>query len=432
MTKVVAKGEAVAVPHLAHSVHVEVAGLKPDRWYWYDFKAGGDISPKGRTRTLEHASRPAQQTSAIKIAYASCQHFEAGHYTAYDHMFAESPDLVLHLGDYIYEGPGKSGKIREHVGPEIKTLDQYRNRHAQYKTDMSLQRMHASAPWVVTWDDHEFDNNYAGEIPEEKGPATTEDFLNRRAAAYQAYYEHMPLRLSSMPKGPGMKLYRSIRHGKLVDFHVLDTRQYRTDQPMGDGLRPFSPEVLNPDHTIMGKVQRKWLLSELQNSRPAWCVLAQQVMMACVDRKEGPEERYGMDLWTGYEHERRSLLKSFHEMKVDNPIVLTGDIHTHWANDLTLQPDDHGGIIVGTEFVCSSITSKGDGKDAAKKFASLKSENPNVQFYNDQRGYVSCQIDAKQWKTDFRTVEYVSRLGAPLQTPASFVVESKRPGMQKA
>jgi len=435
MTKVVAKGEAVATPHLAHSVHVTVAGLKPDRWYWYDFKAGGDISPKGRSRTLESASRPAAETSPLKMAFASCQHFESGHYTAYDHMLAESPDLVLHLGDYIYEGPGKPGKkekVRDHVGPEIRTLEQYRNRHAQYKTDVSLQRMHAAAPWVVTWDDHEFDNNYAGDIPEEKGPAEHEDFLNRRAAAYQAYYEHMPLRESSMPDGPGMKLYRSVRHGKLVDFHVLDTRQYRTDQPYGDKPHAMGPEMLNPASTMLGTRQREWLLAELQNSRPTWNVLAQQIMMAKVDREEGPEESFGMDLWTGYEYERRALLKAMYDMKVTNPVVLTGDIHTHWANDLNLEPGDTKGATVGSEFVCTSITSKGDSKDATAKMASLQSENECVKYYSDHRGYVSCTIDANQWRTDYRTVEYVTRPGAPLQTPASFVVENNRPGMQKA
>lgn len=432
MTKVVAKGEAVAAPHLAHSVHVEVAGLKPDRWYWYDFKAGGDVSPKGRTRTLERADRPAAQTSPIRIAYASCQHFEAGHYTAYDHMLAESPDVVLHLGDYIYEGPGKKGGLREHVGPEIVTLEQYRNRHAQYKTDPALQKMHAAAPWVVTWDDHEFDNNYAADIPEEKGPASREDFLNRRAAAYQAYYEHMPLRLSSIPNGPGMKLYRSIRHGKLVDFHVLDTRQYRTDQPNGDGMKHASPEMLNPEGTMLGATQRDWLLEELRTSRPTWNVLAQQIMMARVDRQAGPEEKFSMDLWAGYEFERRALLRAFHEMKVTNPIVLTGDIHTHWANDLNLPPEENGGAVVGAEFICTSISSNGDGEEGTELFESLRSENPWVNYYSRRRGYVSCAIDANLWRTDFRTVDYITRPGAPLNTPASFVVENNRPGMQKA
>lgn len=429
MTKVVAQGEAIAAAGLGHSVHVEVGGLKPDRWYWYEFKAGGELSPRGRTRTLERPDRPAAETSPLKMAFASCQHYEAGYYTAFEHMAAEAPDLVLHLGDYIYEGPAREGQVRSHLGPEIRTLEEYRNRHAQYKTDPALQAIHAAAPWVVTWDDHEFDNNYAADIPEEKGPATREDFLKRRAAAYQAYYEHMPLRASSIPEGPGMRLYRSIRHGKLVNFHLLDTRQYRTDQPHGDGLKPAGAGTMDPAGTILGSTQRNWLLTELAGSRPVWNVLAQQVMMARVDRNPGEGEKYSMDQWAGYEFERRAVLRAFQDLKVTNPVVLTGDIHTHWANDLVADFDGMKPGVIGSELVCSSITSKGDGKDHPERIAELKAENPFVHYYSDHRGYVSCRIDAKTWRSDFRTVEYVSRPGAPLLTPASFVLENNHPGL---
>ncbi|GAA5129149.1 alkaline phosphatase D family protein [Luteolibacter yonseiensis] len=432
MTKIVARGETIATAGLGHSVHVEVGGLRPDRWYWYQFKAGSEVSQKGRTRTLEHRNRPAAETTALKMAFASCQHFEAGYYTAYDHMLAESPDLVFHLGDYIYEGPSRTGQVRSHVGPETVTLEHYRNRHAQYKTDASLQAMHAAAPWVVTWDDHEFDNNYAGDIPEEKSPTERLEFLKRRAAAYQAYYEHMPLRTTSIPDGPGMRLYRSIRHGKLVDFHFLDTRQYRSDQPNGDGMKAPGSAALDPKASILGEAQRTWLLDELTNSRPQWNVLAQQVMMARVDRERGPDEKCSMDQWPGYEIERRSILNAFDERKITNPVVLTGDIHTHWANDLVMDYDGKDSRAIGSEFVCSSITSKGDGKDVSREEGEIQAENPFVRYYSDHRGYVSCRIDAKQWQSDFRTVEYVSRPGAPVLTPASFIVENNRPGLQKA
>jgi len=429
MTKVVASGKEIASPDWAHSVHVEVTGLKPDRWYWYQFKAGAEVSQRGRTRTLESPDRPASETSPLKMTFASCQHFEAGFYTAYQYMLAESPDLVMHLGDYIYEGSSRDGQVRKHNGVEIITLDDYRNRHAQYKSDLSLQAMHAAAPWVVTWDDHEFDNNYAGDIPEEKGPMDHQDFLKRRAAAYQAYYEHMPLRAACIPKGPGMKLYRSVRHGSLVDFHVLDTRQYRTDQPNND--RP-GPASLQPDATLLGSIQRDWLLGELKNSRASWNVLAQQVMMARVDRAKGPKEMCSMDQWPGYEVERQSLLRAFMDLKVSNPVVLTGDIHTNWANELPVIPSQSDAPIAGTEFVCTSITSKGDGTDRPAGLEAMLSDNPFVKYHDDQRGYVSCVIDAKSWRSDFRTVDYVSRPGAPLKTPASFVVESGRAALNKA
>jgi len=429
MTKIVASGKEIASPDWAHSVHVEVQGLKPDRWYWYQFKAGAEVSPPGRTRTLERPDRPANETSPLKMTFASCQHFEAGFYTAYQHMLAESPDLVMHLGDYIYEGPSREGQVRKHNSAEIMTLDDYRNRHAQYKSDVSLQAMHAAAPWVVTWDDHEVDNNYAGEIPEEKGPMSREGFLARRAAAYQAYYEHMPLRAACVPKGPGMQLYRSVRHGGLVNFHVLDTRQFRTDQPNQD--RP-GPASLDPEATMLGKVQRDWLLGELQNTSATWNVLAQQVMMARVDRARGPEERCSMDQWPGYEFERQALLRAFHELHVPNPVVLTGDIHTHWANELPMVPTQADTPVVATEFVCTSITSKGDGTAHPAGLEGMLSDNPFVKYHSDQRGYVSCLIENKSWRSDFRTVEHVSRPGSPLLTPASFVVENGRSALQKA
>ncbi|MCW1922529.1 alkaline phosphatase D family protein [Luteolibacter arcticus] len=432
MTRVVASGSEVASPDWGHSVHVEVSGLKPDRWYWYDFKAGREVSPRGRTRTLERPDRPAAETSLLKMAFASCQHFEAGYYTAYEHMLAESPDLVFHLGDYIYEGPEGNGGIRKHIGPEIVTLDHYRNRHAQYKTDPALQAMHAAAPWVVTWDDHELDNNCAGDIPEEKGMVGRDEFLSRRAAAYQAYYEHMPLRAACVPKGPGMKLYRSVRHGSLVDFHVLDTRQYRTDQPNSDGLKAPGGDALRPDATMLGHAQRDWLLGELGGSRATWNVLAQQVMMARVDFQPGGDTLCSMDQWPGYEAERQALLKAFQQLKVANPVVLTGDIHSHWANDLIANFDQPDSRVVGTEFVCTSITSGGDGMEKRKNFQQAAPENPFVKYHSARRGYVSCTIGDKIWRTDFRTLDHVSRPGSPLNTPASFVVESGSTGMQLA
>jgi len=432
MTKVVASGKEAAGADWAHSVHVEVTGLKPDRWYWYEFKAGKETSPRARTRTLEHPDRPAGETPPLKMAFASCQHFEAGYYTAYEHMVAESPDIVFHLGDYIYEGPGRKGGVRRHSGAEIMSLADYRNRHAQYKSDPALQAMHQAAPWVVTWDDHEFDNNCAGDIPEEKGMVDREVFLKRRAAAYQAYYEHMPLRKACVPKGPGMQLYRSVRHGGLVDFHVLDTRQYRTDQPNGDGMKNPGEDAMRSDATIMGREQREWLFARLKESKATWNVLAQQVMMARVDRMPGEDVACSMDQWSGYEMERRAVLRAFEDLKVSNPVVLTGDIHSHWANDLSPDPLRPDGPATASEFVCSSITSKGNGTDHPKGQEAMLTENPFVKFQSDQRGYVSCVIDGKSWTSHFRNVEIVTEKGAPVKTPASYVVENGKAGVVRA
>ena len=432
-SEIVRSGDAVALPELAHSVHVELAGLAPDRAYWYRFRVGDHQSDTGRTRT---APPPGSSPARVKFGVASCSSYQDGYFTAYDHMVAENFDLVFHLGDYIYEGPSPANKMRKHLGPECTTLDGYRQRYAQYKTDESLQALHAVAPWVFTPDDHEFDNNWAGAIPEEPKPGepkvSTEDFLKRRAAAFQAMYENMPLRLPAKPNGPDMQLYRRLAWGKLADFFVLDTRQYRTDQPCGDGNKPPSPEQMDPKGTIMGAAQRDWLFDGVARSAARWNVLAQQVMIARVDRKPGDGILYSMDQWPGYEVERRRVLQYLHEQKVANPVVLSGDIHTNWANDLVADFAGLGGRTVASEFVGTSITSGGDGLALPKDLDKILSDNPFVRFHNAERGYLMCEATPKLWRTDYRTVPFVMKPGAPLQTRASFVVESGTPGLKKA
>jgi alkaline phosphatase D len=429
MNRVVRSGAAIANPQWAHAVHVEVEGLRPDRWYWYRFEAGGEISPKGRTRTLPPADALPER---LRFAFVSCQHYEAGLYTAYEHLAREDIDLVAHLGDYIYEGAARDNQVRRHNSAESISLDDYRARYALYKSDPALQAAHAIAPWIVTWDDHEVANNYAGIHPQERDPMSTADFLRRRAAAYQAYFEHMPLRRTAQPKGPDMLLYRQLGFGRLASFHVLDTRQYRTDQPQGDGRKPPSPVLMNPDGTMMGATQREWLFNGLERSSASWNVLTQQVMMARVDLEPGPAVLHSMDQWPGYEFERRRVLKHFHDRKIKNPIVLTGDIHSNWANELIADFDRLDSKSVAVEFVGTSISSGGDGTATPKSNESLLRENPFVKFHNTERGYVRCEITPQQWKTDYRTVPFISRPGAPLQTRATFVVESDRPTLQRA
>jgi alkaline phosphatase D len=427
MRKVVRKGRAMAVPALAHSVHVEVEGLKPDRWYWYDFRAGGERSITGRTRTAPAAGAVPGQ---LKYTFASCQHWENGYYTAYEHMAAENPDLVLHLGDYIYEGAPRPGNPRQHNSGEIVTLSDYRNRHALYKTDKALQTMHARAPWIVTWDDHEVDNNYAGAIPEDQ--QTREQLLERRANAYQAYYEHMPLRAAAKPKGSSMLLYRNVAWGGLADFTVLDTRQYRTDQPCGDGRKPMCPGALDPAGTLLGEAQHAWMERRLSESKAIWNVVAQQVLMAKIDFQRGEGEVVSMDQWSGYEACRQRVLRYLHDRKIANPVVITGDIHSNWACDLKLDWRDERSATVGVELVGTSISSSGDGMDSMKGVEEVYAENPHLKWQGARRGYISCLVTPKRTRADYRTVAYVSRPGAPLETPRSFVVEAGRPGLQKA
>ena len=429
MTRVVQRGLATANPAWAHAVHVEVGGLAPDRWYYYQFKCGAEVSPKGRTRTM-----PATMTLAnrLRFAFASCQKYEVGYYTAYEHMAREDLDLVVHLGDYIYEkGDGKN-PVRPHGLEEAVTLDDYRRRYAVYKTDPALQAVHAMAPWIVTWDDHEVSNDYASAISEHPERTTTEQFLRRRAAGYQAYFEHMPLRRSALPSGPDMLLFRRLDYGRLASFHVLDTRQYRGDQPAGDGLQAPSPILLDPQRTIMGDRQRSWLFDGLASSAAGWNVLAQQVLVARVDLKAGPEIGLTVDKWSGYDFERRALLRHLHERRVVNPVVLTGDIHTNWANELLVDFDRPDSGNIATEFVGTSISSSGDGTGTPNYLDALYAENPFVKFHNTERGYVVCQVTPAAWRTEFKTVPFITRRGAPLQTRAKFVVESGRPQLNRA
>jgi alkaline phosphatase D len=346
-------------------------------------------------------------------------------------MRQEDLDLVVHLGDYIYEGAARNGQVRKHNSREIDSLDDYRNRHALYKADAALQAMHQAAPWLVSWDDHEVDNNYANDVSEQPG-VEREAFLQRRARAYQAYFEHMPLRRSSLPQGPDMQIYRRVPFGRLAEFFVLDTRQYRTDQPCGDGRKEPCDAVYDPRATLLGDRQEKWLVDGLSGSAGRWNVLAQQVMMARVDRGPGDKTAYSMDQWPGYEANRRRVLKAILDRGVSNPLVLTGDIHSNWANDLIADFDDLDSRIVASEFVGTSITSGGDGRDEPKYLADMLGENPFVKYHNTQRGYVTCELTPAQCRADYRVVEYVSRPGAPVATRASFVVENGKPGLQQA
>ena len=419
LTKVVQKGREIASPEWAHAVHVEVSGLKPDRWYWYQFKCASETSPLGRSRTSPAVGAV---PDAFRFAFASCQHFETGYFTAFEHMAREGADLIVHLGDYIYEDGGREKQVRKHLGSEILTVEDYRRRYAQYKLDPALQAAHACAPWIVTWDVHEVDNNYAGEISEHLD-VRPRQLLARRAAAYQAYYEHMPLRRSSIPIGPDMQLYRRLSIGNLAEFFVLDARQYRTDQPCGDKRRSPCEDALSPKASLLGLEQRDWLLHGLAASSARWNILAQQVMMARVDRQPGEGEMFSMDQWPGYEIERRKVLQFLHDCKVRNPVVLTGDIHSNWANELTIESDKEFASPVAAEFVGTSISSGGDGRREPADLAKTMSENPFVKFHNAERGYVMCEVSPNHWRSDYRVVEFVTKPGAGIETRASFQLE---------
>jgi len=438
MASVVRSGEAIAHSEVGHSVHVEVGGLEPARDYWYRFQVGGEASPIGRTRT---APAPGAQLARLRFGVAGCQRYEDGLYTAYRHLADEQLDFVFHYGDYIYEHrsegyapePGHLVRALPEPSDEIYTLVDYRNRYAAYKADPDLQAAHASAPFLASFDDHEVDNDWAAEIDQDGTPP--ELFLLRRAAAFQAFYEHMPLRRSALPRGPDILAYRRIAYGRLAQVNLLDTRQHRSDQPCGGGgqSRASCPAALEADRTMLGAAQEGWLQDGLAGSSAVWNVLAQQVVFMQRDRSGDPEATsYHMDKWDGAVAARDRLLRFVQDHGIANLVVLSGDAHNHWAGELKADFDDPRSASLGSELVATSISSGGDGEDQRPGIAAVLAKNPHIAFYNNQRGYLSCEVTPELWRTHFRVVDYVSRPGAPLKTRKTLVVEAGRPGLREA
>ena len=415
---IVRRGHEVATPDYAYSVHAEVYGLEPGKEYYYRFKSGNDFSPVGKTKT---APAYGSQLDQLNFAFASCQNYNAGFYTAYDHMVKEDLDFVIFLGDYIYEGDGQGTIGRGHVpAKEIFTLEDYRIRYGQYKSDASLKAAHAAFPWIVTLDDHEVENNWEDEESNTPHKYTSkEEFLARRAIAFQVYYEHMPLRRSSLPSGIDMQIYRRFNFGNLAEINVLDTRQYRANT---------ESDRLDPNKTMMGEVQESWLYEGLSRSNAHWNILAQQTIMAQRDTKIGEGHEFGADNWNGFVANRDRLFNSIKENNLNNVVVLTGDSHRNWVNDLKEDFFNPNSRTLATEFGGTSISSAKDGKDIDQDVIDTMAENPHIKWMNKQRGYVRCQLTPEQWRTDFMVVPYVSTPGAPITTRASFIVENGKPG----
>jgi alkaline phosphatase D len=417
-SRVLQSGAVLASPELGHSVHVEIDGLTPDRWYWYRFHVGEEVSPVGRTRTMPPVDASPDR---LRFVFASCQHYEQGLFTAHEHLAREDVDLVFFLGDYIYEYEGIGGRVRKHFGREISSVHDYRARYSQYRSDELLRNAHAAFPWVVTSDDHEVDNDYAGDIDENGGSG--EQFLSRRANAYQVYYEMMPVRASAMPTGPDMTLYRDMAFGRLARFFVLDTRQYRSNQTCGD-----CADMDDPSRTMLGDEQEAWLNDGFDRTSARWNVLAQQIPVATDDRDPGPARDYSADKWGGYPVAQRRLLNTLVDRAVSNPVVLTGDVHSNHVYDLRLDFDDDDAPAIGTEYVGTSLSSSGDGEDRPERRAELMRNQPYRRWYNGQRGYVRCEVTPERWTSEYRVVPYVTRPGSPVETAATFVTENGRPG----
>jgi alkaline phosphatase D len=435
--RIAAKGSAIATPELAHSVRVNVTGLQPGRWYWYRFMLGDAVSPVGRTRTAPAAD---SMPGLLKLAVASCQHWEFGSYAAHRHIAASHPDLVAFLGDYIYEWgafqlqhPARAVRQNESFD-----LASYRQRYAQYKSDPDLQAAHLVAPWIVTWDDHEVGNDYAANRDER----LSRDFLQRRAAAYQAFYEHMPLRLPPPNSFASVRMFQRYDWGRLARFHVLDDRQYRAAQACprpglggSNSVGPRAcPSLLDPSRSMLGMEQEAWLQQGLQSSRARWNVLAQQTLMAQSTQVQvlGTDGgRFWTDGWDGYPAARKRLFDTLVRTRASNPLVLGGDVHTFYATELRPdfnRPVSKANPVVATEFVGTSVTSSSRPQQRTAQYVAM---NPHIKYgRSDKRGYMLVEMTPQETSTRFMGLDEVHDPKTAQRELAAFRVESGKAGVE--
>lgn len=423
LRRVARSGRAMARPEEAHAVHVELSGLQPGREYWYRFTAMGAASPVGRTRT---APPPGAMPAELRIAIGSCQHYEHGHFGAHRLIAASAPDLVLFLGDFIYEASWGRNLVRRHGAPTARTLDEYRVRHALYRTDPDLQAASAAAPWMVTWDDHEVANDYANDIGERERGAP---FLERRAAGYRAFWEHMPLPRAARPEGPHARLYRRARFGGLADIHVLDDRQYRDPQPCqppdrGGASRVTEaacPVLHDPARSLLGAAQEAWLADGLRRGGARWTIVAQQTRMARFGGGRVPPV-YWTDGWDGYPAARRRLLEAL-ATQGGTPLVLGGDIHAFMAAELRTDFDRAEAPPVAVEFVATSITSQ-NGARYAVPYAG----DPHIAFADAApRGWLALRLTPARAEAEMMALEDVRERMTGASVLRRYVVEAGRP-----
>lgn len=413
-----------------HSVHLEATGLQPGRIYWYRFACGSASSPVGRTRT---APATDARLLRLRVAQASCQHFEQGHYVAHREMARRELDFVLFLGDYIYESSNPRYRIRTHTGGVPKTLHEYRLRHALYKSDPDLQACHAAHPWVMTWDDHEVVNDYANDLDRDRSEPAA--FLRRRAAAYQAYFEHMPLRIGPDPQAPHrMRIHDRMVWGQLAELWTLDCRQYRDHQACPDPARGGARVVVGCEQlqearrSMLGHEQEAWLMQGLADSARRWKLIAQSTQMSSSGVATPLGRSSFNDAWDGYPLARERLLSGLASQRQQNVLLLGGDVHMNLAAHLRVRPNDERSPVVASEIVTTSVTSRGMGETV---LAAIREHNPDIRHARaDERGYTLLDIGPDGVLATFRTTPHPAEPDAVLRDQARFEVVAGRAGLQ--
>ena len=413
-----------------HSVHLHLQKLQPSTDYWYRFKQGDAFSTVGHTRTAPAANADVQQ---LRIALSSCQHYEQGQFIAHADIAKQSLDFVLFMGDYIYESSNPQYALRKHQGEEPKTLPQYRDRYEQYKRDPMLQAAHAAHPWVLMWDDHEVVNDYAND--QDRQYTDPQQVLKRRAAAYQAFFEHQPVLLGPDADNPAnMRLYDQLSWGKLADLWTLDCRQYRSTQACRDPVRGGGRMVVQCDElndatrTMLGSAQERWLADSLSQSKRQWKLVAQATQISSTSVPAPVGRSYWNDAWDGYPEARKRLLQTVVDAKLQNVVTLGGDVHANVAANLRLEPNNPQSPIVASEFVTTSITSRGLGDKPA---AVIRDSNPDLlHFRSDERGYSLITVTPSQVRCDFMTTKFPAGSESGLKTQASYAVKNGKAGPQ--
>ena len=428
--RIAASGTFTAIPAHGHTVHAEPTGLAPGRTYWYRFRAMGAESPVGRTRT---AAAEGTALDRFRFAFASCQMYEHGYFSAYRHMAADDLDLVVHLGDYIYEMSWGRRHVRRHGGAIPTELWEFRDRWALYKSDPDLRAAHQAAPWVAIWDDHEVANDYT----DDRSPRTDDPkaFLRIRAAAYQSFWEHMPLPMAAAPRGPAMRIHERYRFGDMLDLTLLDDRQYRSHPPCGaaKGNAPASTDCEDrtaAGRTMLGLEQERWFDAAMAGARGRWTVVAQQTLMAELDRKAGEGKSFWMDGWDGNPGSRDRLLGSIAAHRPSNPVVISGDVHAFWVADLKQDFADPASATLASEIVGTSITSQGPSEATIRTGLA---ENPHIRYARgDKRGYVRMTLEKQAARADLFAVDDPFEPNSGVQPLAAFAIENGVPGARPA
>lgn len=425
-----AHGTVLASAAENFSVHVVADRLRSGRPYWYRFRSGGHLSPAARTRTAPAAGSAVD----LKFGFASCMNYRAGYFQTMADAADQDLDLMLFLGDYLYEyavqqiDPGRPipSDLPEEVVPETRTLEQYRLRYALYKLDPDLQAAHHVMPWVATWDDHELENDYETDAP---------DDLERRAAAYRAYWENMPLRRPQKPRGADARIYRRLSWGRMAQFDILDTRQYRDPETTTSPAPEEDPERRDPGRTMLGERQERWLAKGL-GARPArWNFVGQQLLMARLNTAsaEGDPTVFSPGTWDGYQATQQRLFDVVSDGlasgRVRNFCSLGGDVHCSYVSDLISDTLDPSSPLIGTDITSPSISSARDFNPEANERRQIRRVmNETLHWADLHCGYDICTVTADQARFDVRVVDKVSDHDSPVFTGATFTVEDQVPG----